>query len=421
MQFKHALSIILFLTASLAQAENWPSWRGPAADGTSPEKDPPISWSAKDNVTWRTPAPAGNSTPILWGDKVFITAATDRGHVRSVICFNRDDGQKLWSDDTRFDGQEPSHADNPYCSSSPATDGNRVYAWLGSAGVVAVDFTGKQLWKTELGSFNHIWGNASSPVLYRESVILNCGPGTNCFLTALDKQTGKVIWKQELPEAVSKTPGEYKGSWSTPVLADIGGATQMLVDLPGCIASFDPATGKELWRCTGLGPLAYSNPIVGKEVIVAMAGYGGAAIGLRKPAATDRGDLTASHRLWQINDRRQIPQRIGSGIVIGDRLYTLEEPGTAKCIEMATGHEIWHAKAIGSSWSSTELVDGKLFSTDQSGDTIVWLPGDKLEPVSHNAMGEKMRASLVFSDGQVFIRTYEALYCVGKRKPLSSR
>ena len=406
----------ILLTATLAFAGNWPEWRGPAADGISDEKDPPTAWSATDNITWKAPLPGGNSTPIVWGEQVFVTAAGEGGHVRSLYCFNRADGKVMWKDDVAFDGAEPSHADNPYCSSSPITDGKAVYAWLGSAGVIACDLAGKQVWKADIGAFTHIWGNAGTPVFYKDTLILNCGPGINCFLIALSKDTGKTVWKTEVPEALSKGPGEFKGSWSTPVLADIGGTPQILVDLPGYVAAFNPDTGAEIWRCTGLGPLAYANPLVGKDIIVAMSGYGGPSLALRKPAATDHGDLTASHRLWLIVEKKKNPQRIGSGVLLGDRIYTMEEPGFAKCIEAATGKELWHERAAGSTWASTEFVDGKLFSTDQSGETVVWKPGDKFELVSRNPLNEKTRASLAFSDGQVFARTYEALYCIGKRK-----
>src|SRR6185437_7454045 len=188
-----------------------------------------------------------------------------------------------------FGGEEPTHEGNPYCSSSPITDGKAVYCWLGSAGVVAYDFAGKQLWKTDLGAFTHIWGNAGSPVFYKETLILNCGPGLRCFLVALDKATGKQLWTHENPEAVSANKGEFKGSWSSPLLIKVGDTQQVIVDLPGYIAGFSPATGKEIWRCNGLGALTYSNPYVAKDAIVAMSGYGGPALGMRIPKPGDHG------------------------------------------------------------------------------------------------------------------------------------
>jgi outer membrane protein assembly factor BamB len=409
------LSLFVVLVSSTASpAGNWPAWKGSAGDGVSDEKDVPVSWSKTENVIWKTALPGGgNSTPIVWDDRVFLTCAKEQGRIRSLLCFDRKDGKLLWQGDTEFGGVEPTHGDNPYCAASPITDGNAVYASFGSAGVVAYDFSGKQLWKHDIGALRHIWGNSGSPVFYKQSLILNCGPGLRCFLVALDKESGKEIWKQDLPEAVAANDGEFKGSWSSPVLYDNEGSPQLIVTLPGYVAGFDPENGKEIWRCKGLSLLAYAQPLVSKEFIIAMSGYGGPTIGMRTPKPTEHGDLTKSNRLW-INNRN--PQRIGSGIMIGDRVYLLNEPGIAVCFEAATGRELWKARASGSAWASTEYVDGKLFSTDQSGESIVWLPGDKLQILNHNSMGEKTRASLAFSDGQIFERTYENLYCIGKRK-----
>ena len=404
----------LLIACTVAPAGNWPAWRGPTADGISDEKDMPIAWSATENVTWKTPLPGGgNSTPIIWGDRVFVTCASQGGALRSVICLERGTGKELWRGDTPYAAKEPTHGGNPYCSSSPLTDGKTVYAWLGSAGVVAYDFSGKLLWRRDLGAFTHIWGNASTPVFYKDTLILNCGPGVRCFLIALDKETGKEVWKTELPDAQGKAE-EFKGSWSTPVLTEIDGTMQTIVDLPGYIAGFSPDSGKEIWRCRGLGALAYANPLIGSDVIVAMSGYGGPAIGMRKPKAADQGDLTSSHRLWVVTAKN--PQRIGSGVILADRIYLLNEPGFAACIQASTGKELWHARVAGSSWSSTEFVDGKLYSTLQDGTTVVWKPGDTFELLSENKMEEHMNASLAFSDGQIFVRTYKVLYCIGKRK-----
>ncbi|HWE03693.1 MAG TPA: PQQ-binding-like beta-propeller repeat protein [Tepidisphaeraceae bacterium] len=404
---------VILLAGALSQAGNWPGWKGPGGDGVSDEKNPPVSWSKTENVTWKAPLPGGgNSTPIVWDDRVFVTCAKEHGRIRSVICFDRNSGKSLWSGDTQFDGDEPTHGDNPYCAASPITDGKAVFASLGSAGVVAYDLAGKQIWKRDLGALTHIWGNSSSPLFYKQSLILNCGPGLRCFLVALDKRTGKEIWKHDLPGAAGPAK-EFKGSWSSPVLAEIDGTPQLIVDLPNDVAGFDPEHGNELWRCRGLSALAYAQPLVGKDVIVAMSGYGGPTIGLRTPKAADRGDITKSHRLWITPSN---PQRIGSGVMIGDRVYLLNESGIAVCLLAATGKEVWRGRATGSAWSSTAFVDGKLFSTDQSGESIVWTPGDKLEILNHNSVGERTRASLVFSDGQVFQRTYDNLYCFGKRR-----
>ena len=399
---------------SVCLGGNWPAWRGAEGDGVTRESDLPLNWSQTQNVAWKAPLPgAGNSTPIVWGERIFLTCASDKGAKRSVLCFNRSDGKLLWRRDTTFPGQEPTHEANPYCSSSPVTDGKRVYAWLGSAGAAAYDLDGKPGWQTDLGPFRHIWGNASSPILYGDALILLCGPGPRAFLTALDTETGQPRWKQELPEAAGKDQEQWKGSWSSPVLRSIeGGRSELVIALPGHVAGFDPETGKEIWRCRGLGVLVYANPLIGKDVIVAMSGYGGPALGMRLPKAGESGDLTQSHRLWVIEKN---PQRVGSGVVAGDFGYILNEPGIAECFELATGKQVWKQRVAGSSWGSMVLAGERLYVTDQEGTTVILRATPKFELLARNSLGERTRASVAVSDGQLFIRTYENLYCIGKR------
>ena len=396
-------------------AGNWPGWRGPAGTGVTGEGDLPLTWSQQENVRWKVPLPGpGNSTPIVWGERIFVTCAIDKGAKRSVLCFARGDGKLLWRRDRTFPGQEPTHEGNPYCSSSPVTDGKRVYAWLGSAGAVAYDLDGKPLWHTDLGPFRHIWGNASSPILYGDTLILLCGPGPRAFLTGLDKENGQPRWNQDLPEAAGKDQAQWKGSWSSPVLRPLaGGRSELVIALPGYVAGFNPGSGKEVWRCRGLSDLVYANPLIGKDAIVAMSGYQGPALGMRLPKPGETGDLTQTHRLWVIEKN---PQRVGSGVVAGDYGYILNEPGIAECFELASGKQVWKQRVAGSSWGSMVLAGERLYVTDQEGDTVVLRASPKFELLGHNNLGERTRASIAVSDGQLFIRTYENLYCIGQRE-----
>jgi outer membrane protein assembly factor BamB len=414
----HALFLVLAI-APLARADDWPAWRGAGQDGTTRETDLPTTWSASENVTWKAPLPGpGNSTPVVHGDRVFVTCASKKGAVRSVLCFDRNDGRELWRRDTKFTGEEKTHETNPYCSASPATDGRRVFAWHGSAGVVACGVDGTPLWHRDLGPFDHIWGNGSSPVLHRNLVILNLGPGPQSRLVALDADSGKTVWQTDLPEARGKTWEEWKGSWSTPVvlthdLGDGSSTTLLVLSLPGYVAAFDAANGREMWRCRGLGDLVYTNPVIGNGVIVAMSGYQGPAIGMRLPKFDERGDLTDTHRLW----REEKPQqRVGSGVIAGDHFYIVNDPGVAQCIELKTGRTLWRRRAAGATWSSAVLSGDRIYATDQSGETVILRASpEKLEVLHQNPLGETTRASPAVSDGQIFLRTYKHLYCIGKR------
>jgi outer membrane protein assembly factor BamB len=300
------------------------------------------------------------------------------------------------------------------------TDGERVIVWHGSAGLYAYDLDGKELWKVDLGEFKHIWGNASSPVLHGDSVILNAGPGERSFLIALDKRTGEELWRNDLqpPAGESERPQPsrrgWSGSWSTPVLTEIEGRTQLILSLPHELVAFDPADGKRLWWCDGLTQLVYTSPLVGPEVIVAMSGYGGAAIAVRTEGLGEMtGNVTETHRLWR---HERNPQRVGSGTLVGEHLYILHDTGVAWCLDTKTGEKAWEARLSGT-WTSMVHAAGRLYVIATNGTTYVLEPTPaECKTLAENKLGETTRASLAFSDGRIFIRTYKHLYCIEDTK-----
>ena len=405
------LALVVALAAAPSLAGEWPAWRGPTGTGIADETGLPLEWSAEKNVTWRVPLPGpGNSTPIVWDDRVFVTQSLDEGARRTVMCFNRSDGTLHWQRAVEFTGEETTHQTNPFCAASPVTDGERVIAWHGSAGLVAYDFEGNELWRRDLGTFHHIWGNAASPVLVDGLVICNLGPGTEAALAAFDKRTGEDVWRVELPEAKSENPEQYKGSWSTPVIFETGSSRQLMLSLPQKLIAFDPATGDELWHCRGLSDLVYTSPLVGLETVVAMSGYTGPALAVRTGGA---GDVTETHRLW-LHEKND--QRVGSGVVVGDHLFIMDEPGIARCFVLATGELVWEERLGGTTWSSMAHADGRLYVAAADGTTYVLAAATEYKLLAENPLGEVTRGSLAFSDGQVFVRTYDALYCIGGRK-----
>ena len=391
---------------------NWPAWRGANGTGVAPHTGVPTTWSADKNIKWKISLDAaGNSTPIVWKDRIFLTSANEDGSRRSLTCFARADGKQLWQRDTSYEPKEPTHETNPYAAPSPVTDGERVIVWHGSAGVFAYDFDGRELWNKDLGAFTHIWGYAASPVIDGDRVILSCGPGIRCLLIALDKRTGHEIWKRDLPEAQAKKPEEFVGSWSTPVLHTSGGRKQLLLSLPHELRSFDPKSGKDLWTCKGLGPLAYTSPLPAGDVAVAMSGYHGAALACRTDGS---GDVTATHRLWLHEEKN--PQRVGSGVIVGEHLYILNEPGIAWCIELKSGKKLWEKRIGPSSWSSMAYVDGRIYAPAMNGDTLVLAVNQsECEVIAKNTLdGETTRASLAFADREIFVRSYKHLYCIAE-------
>jgi outer membrane protein assembly factor BamB len=404
--------------AAILRADNWPGWRGPHGDGQSAETNLPLKWSATENTRWKTPLPApGNSTAIVWGDRIFLTQATDKGRRRSVLCFARGDGKLLWQRDTEYAEKETTHLEsNPYCSASPVTDGERVVASLGSAGLVCYDFTGKLLWRKDLGKLQHLWGNASSPILYNDTVIIWWGPGERQFLIALDKKTGDKLWEhaETNPKADDlDEPDDWLGSWSTPLLIKTRQRDELIMPLVAALKAFDPKTGKELWSCAGLGGCVYSSPVYCNGVVVAFSGCNGPAIGA-KPGGS--GDVTKSHRLWQ--NRFKNPQRVGSAVALGERVYAIAEPGFPQCFDLQTGTEFWDQRrtSAGQVYSSLVHADGKLYATTTGGVTLVLAAAAKLDVLAKNDVGERVLASPAISDGQIFIRSHKHLWCIGSTK-----
>jgi outer membrane protein assembly factor BamB len=406
----------------VAPADHWPAWRGPLGTGVTAEKNLPLRWSTNENVRWRVPLPdRGNSTPIAWGSRVFVTQAIAAENRRALLCFDRRTGRLLWQSGPTWTDNEPTHETNPQCAASPVTDGDRVIAWFGSAGLYCFDFAGRELWHRDLGAQRHIWGNASSPVLHGDLCFLNFGPGERTFLIAVNKRTGRDAWKVDEPggDSGEKKPGVDKpawiGSWSTPVVVRAGGREELIVHWPNRVAAFAPRTGRELWTCRGLTPLAYTSPLHADGVLVAMGGFMGAALAVK---AGGSGDVTDTHRLWLHPKNKQ---RIGSGAVRDGHVYILTEPGVAECWELATGKLVYEERLKGpapegNNWSSLVLAGDRLYVINQGGDAFVWRASPKFEVLATNSVDEFVNASLAPSDGDIFIRTHKALWCVSGRK-----
>jgi len=279
--------------------------------------------------------------------------------------------------------------------------------------VLCVDFSGKELWRKDLGEFIHIWGNASSPVIHGDLVYLWCGPGERQFLIAMNKNTGDRVWQHNEPGGKSGEKGntEWVGSWSTPIIKKIGDHEELILSVPYKVRSFDPKTGKELWWCDGLGPLVYTSPVVSDDgIVLAMAGYGGAALAVK---AGGSGDVTKT-RLW--HHPRQNPQRIGSAVIIGDHAYLMNEQGLASCFELKTGHDLWERKRVtGPTWGSFVLAAGRLYVTNMAGETVVLKADAKFEDLARNKLPDRVLASIAVSDGEIFIRGYKHLWCISTK------
>lgn len=415
---KTRLALLFLCLLGNVSAADWPSWRGPTNDGVTTETDLPLTWSVSSpNVKWKVALPdRGNSTPVVWGDKLFLTQAIEKEGKRLLLCFDKKTGKQLWEAGTTYTTPELTHGTNPYCAASPATDGERVIVFFASAGVFCYDMNGKEVWKrTDLGEQRHIWGNGTSPVIAGDRVFLNFGPGKNTSLLCFDKKTGKTIWKHDEPggDAGEGSEKKWLGSWSDPLLRKVGNRYELFMTYPGRACAFDPLTGKELWTCDGLTPLVYNSPLYTDGVVIAMCGYGGSAMAIK---AGGSGNVTSSHRVWHLP---RVPQRIGSGVVYQGHHYILTDGGFAECRDLKTGEQVYNERLkgpgpTGQNWSSLVLSGDRLYAVNQGGDAFVFKASPKFELLSTNSLGEKVIGSMAVSDGLLFIRGYKNLWCISK-------
>lgn len=422
------LAVAAIALATSLPAADWPMWRGLNGDGTCSESDLPLTWSTTENVVWKTPLPdPGNSTPVIWGDQVFVTQAVpslpkgakgENNSKRMLLCFDRKTGKELWSSGTTYNEPELTHGTNPYCSASPATDGERVVVFFASAGVFCYDMKGRELWKrTDLGKQHHIWGNGTSPVLAGDRVFLNFGPGEKTVMYCFDKKTGKTIWEHAEPGGKSGEAGnkEWLGSWSDPLLRKVESRYELFMSYPGRLLAFNPIDGKELWTSGGLTPLVYNSPLYADGVVISMCGFGGAGLAVKSGG---NGDVTSSHRVWHLP---RIPQRIGSGVVYQGHYYILTDGGIVECRDLKTGEVVYNERLKGpgptaQNWSSLVLTaDGKCYAANQGGDCFVFKASPTFELLATNSLGEKIIGSVAVSNGQLFIRGHKNLWCIGKK------
>ena len=418
-----------------APGANWPALRGPGGNGICNERNLPLHWSTNENVRWRVPlADRGNSTPIVWGNRMFLTQAPAKQSRRTLMCFDRRDGKLIWQAGPTWTEAEPTHEDNPHCTPSPVTDGRRAIAWFGSAGVYCYDFEGHELWRRDLGRQSHTWGYAASPALQGDLCFLNFGPGARSFVIALDKRTGKTVWQRDAPtigaeakwedfggeSSYTNRPGalsvsEVAGSWATPLVVRARHHDELVVAFALRLMAYAPRTGELLWTCTGPNIGAYSSPFFGDGIV------GLNASGLRNVTLAvrpgGRGDVTTTHRLW-IRDPGLSKASLGAGVISCGHIYQINGQGFAQCLELKSGKIVWDERLTGtgarnSSWSSPVLAGDRLYVPNRNADVFVLRASPKFECLATNSIGgEVLNASLAVSEGEIFIRTHDQLWCI---------
>jgi outer membrane protein assembly factor BamB len=400
-----ALTAAALLANSHASAENWPRWRGPQGNAVSSEAKLPLRWSERENVAWKADLPGeGSSSPIVWDERVFVAYARELGNRRGVLCLDRSTGKTLWTREITDENPEIASSLTGHAAATPATDGQHVVAAFGNAGVVCYDFQGALLWHRRLGEFESELGLASSPVIHNDRVFLVCDHdgsrfrSFDSFLIALDLASGETRWKTE-------RPGLFR-SWSTPILAPVGEAFELVVSAQDELRGYDPGNGDLLWRVTGMSGWVAPSPVFAHNLIFATSGKDGPTMAVRPGG---RGDVTETQVAWQ--HARGAPY-VCSPLVYGDFLYVHTEQGVLTCRRAATGEEVYRRRLDGKFSASAVSGDGKIYLTSEAGETFVLKPGETFEILAKNSLGEECLASPAISNQCLFLRTDHALFCI---------
>ena len=381
----------------------WSRWRGPSGQGVVEGTGYPDTWSATSDALWKTSVPgSGHSSPIVWGDQIFLTTSRDGGRRISILSFNRSNGELLWDTDAP-DGQAAYvHRKNSPASATVTTDGERVYASFGSRGMLAVDFDGSIVWHRDLGQIDNYHGAAGSPLLYRDTVIIYQDQNGGAFVIALDARTGDTRWRTDRSASVG---------WGTPIAVTVGDHDELIVSSQRNVRSYDPTTGEELWHCGGNLFEVIPTPAVGHGLLFCSSGRAGPTLAIRPGG---RGDVTDSHVVWKTT--RGSPF-VPSPLVYGDYLYLINDMSSIiTCLNAKTGETMWQERLgrprrEGVS-ASPIVVDDKLFVTNDDGQTFVLRTGPEFELLHINDIGARTLASPALVDGTWYIRTADELIAI---------
>jgi outer membrane protein assembly factor BamB len=424
------LVVLVIATATLS-AENWPQWRGPGGQGISNEANVPTEWSSTKNVVWKTALPSGHSSPIVWNDRIFVTAAiegdvvpgakavghivdgqvwihpdsvaADRTHTMKVLALDARSGKVLW-DRTAYEGTvyDARHRRSSFAGPTAVTDGQRVYAYFGPEGLYTYDFSGRLAWKVVERFKTLGLGTGTSPVLFQNLVIIQRDEdeGKASAIAAYDKQSGREVWK---------TPRPVQISWSTPVLVTASNRTELVTNGTELAIAYDPATGKELWRTKGVESNAIHTPLVGKGLVIVTAGFPE-----KKVIAIRAGAVPDDKRVaWTYAKGTGY---VVSNILYGDYVYLLTDTGIVTCLDALTGavqHEGSRPPVASHFMGSPVAFGGLIAMTSEEGDTFMLKAGPKPEVVGTNSIDEPVYSSPAIANGRIYIRGEKHLFSIG--------
>ncbi len=398
------VAVWLFMAAASATAGDWTGWRGPRGDGTCDEPDAPERWSATEQVRWKADLPGkGVSSPIIAGDRVFLTASDGPRHDQlHVLCLDARDGHLLWH--RRFWGTAPTlrhEQKSSMATPTPVTDGNRVWALFGSGDVFCLETSGDLVWCRSLAQeyepFQNRFGAGSSPVLVGDLLILQCDHWGQSYMLAIDRATGKNAWKTDRSEHIA---------WSSPLVLEVDGAPQLVMSATFQVKGYDARTGRQIWAAGGLTRECIPTPVAADGLIFAVSGPKGETLALR---AGGRGDITESHVVWR--STRAAPF-VPSPLVVGGLYYVVDDRGIACCFDAQSGERVWQNR-LGGAFTASPVAAGRLlYFMDEEGTTTVLEAGRAFRVLSKNRLDEPVFASPAIARGDLFIRTDQHLFCI---------
>jgi outer membrane protein assembly factor BamB len=415
------LSVGFFLSADITgQAADWSQFRGPSGNGISDSTGLPTEWSAEKNILWKTKLPGhGSSSPVLLGNQIFLTAYTDYGLTAEdqgdpadlrlhVMSINREDGKIMWDKSVapvnKVQKITKRIVDHGYASGTPACDETGVYAFFGTSGVVAYDLKGNLKWQANVGSKTAGFGSASSPILYKDFVIINASIESEAVY-ALEKATGKVAWKAE----------NIVRAWTTPSIVDVpGGNQELIVNQKNQILGFDPDTGKQLWTCEGIQDYVVPVVVQNDGILYCLGGRSNRSIAVRPGG---RGDVTKTHKLWEVN----VGANVTSPVFHNGHLYWASDRGIAFCLDAKNGEVVYKNRLPTKArlYASIVLADDKLYVTTRDNGVVVLKAVPEYVELARNEIKtdeDLFNASPAVSEGSIYLRTNGYLYRIAEQK-----
>ncbi len=416
-----ALFFSALTTLNAAEAENWPGFRGPGGQGHADSRNLPVDWSEEKNIAWKTPIEGKAwSSPVVWGDRIWVTNADPKGQHLSVLCIDKKTGKKLYEKELcTIEKPQFCHAFNSYASPTPALEEGLVYLTFGAPYTACLKAdSGEVVWERKDFVCDHFRGAGSSPILYKDLLILHFDGADHQFVVAMNKKTGETVWKtarsvdyKDLDASGKpKRDGDMRKAYATPLLLEVDGRDLLLSAGAMALYAYDPMTGKEIWRAETIGThSAACRPVAGHGLVFTTMGFSQGLLFAVRPDG--KGHVTDSHVAWKYN--KAAPQK-PSVLLAGDLLFMIDDGGIAACVEAKTGKEVWKERIGGNFSASPILADGKIYMFDEDGKSTVIEAARTFKVVAKNELAAGCMGSPAVSDDLLIVRTKTHLYGIGK-------